>query len=516
MEKVLDQFEKVKNYYIYGEKVDEPVLVMDIHTRNIKLGLVNDSNIDETINFYFAKMSNLCKRIPSYVDNGTDVNLIEENLVKFFSIMKELQEKKLYEWDDKIFSEFISGITDILTSLYQENKLKNPKILIDLLLDIDPTNAWGYLLSLIIELKLSHSVQLNNFDEDLRNYSQYNNLLKYVNTLSVSYVRAYNSKYYNLGDEYNEKYLEENFNIAKQLLKEKKYEASKDKFQSVIGYKTSRNSIKRIEEKLADIYIKEHYQEPKIIEFGYYPQTIKSEDVSIVSTKPDEDGYYLGSDGERYAFKVINRGRAFLHFSDYTAVDFGEYKGFYFKVEPIQWVIKRQLGRSYRLMSVKVLDFCTYSIKRSIYDIPDKYMQSNVKKWLNHIFFNKAFSKEMQNYVIPTYIQGETFIRGQIIRTDEHDYLKAYLPSYKDTHNKLNGYGKLEEELIKGKTDYAIASGCRMVYCRTSAKGMEKTRCFWYRCDGYFQPCDTLAKSNTFGVAPCISLSIDYFDKDEK
>lgn len=55
-----------------------------------------------------------------------------------------------------------------------------------------------------------------------------------------------------------------------------------------------------------------------------------------------------------------------------------------------------------------------------------------------------------------------------------------------------------------------------MVDRRTSAKGMEKTRCFWYRCDGYFQPCDTLAKSNTFGVAPCISLSIDYFNKDEK
>ena len=36
-----------------------------------------------------------------------------------------------------------------------------------------------------------------------------------------------------------------------------------------------------------------------IINFGMYPQTIKDNNVTISGT-PDENGYYTGSDGEKY------------------------------------------------------------------------------------------------------------------------------------------------------------------------------------------------------------------------
>ena len=42
----------------------------------------------------------------------------------------------------------------------------------------------------------------------------------------------------------------------------------------------------------------------KIVEFGEYPQTLKAENVTITSQTPDADGYYLGSDGARYAKQV--------------------------------------------------------------------------------------------------------------------------------------------------------------------------------------------------------------------
>ena len=40
-----------------------------------------------------------------------------------------------------------------------------------------------------------------------------------------------------------------------------------------------------------------------IIEFGMYPQSLMTKDVKIVSTSPDENGYYTGSDGEKYVLQ---------------------------------------------------------------------------------------------------------------------------------------------------------------------------------------------------------------------
>ena len=42
--------------------------------------------------------------------------------------------------------------------------------------------------------------------------------------------------------------------------------------------------------------------------FGLYPQTIKARDVNIISSNPDANGYYIGSDGDNYVLhKDINK-----------------------------------------------------------------------------------------------------------------------------------------------------------------------------------------------------------------
>ena len=49
-----------------------------------------------------------------------------------------------------------------------------------------------------------------------------------------------------------------------------------------------------------DEFVYEISADGKYVYMGEYPQTIKANNVSIVSATPDSDGYYLGSDGERY------------------------------------------------------------------------------------------------------------------------------------------------------------------------------------------------------------------------
>ena len=86
------------------------------------------------------------------------------------------------------------------------------------------------------------------------------------------------------------------------------------------------------------------------IYFGEYPQTIKASNVSITSNTPDADGYYLGSDGERYA-KVVadpypfNSGYTFSNNS--SVIDGNTY---YFKVEPIRWrILSERDGKAFIL-----------------------------------------------------------------------------------------------------------------------------------------------------------------------
>lgn len=96
-------------------------------------------------------------------------------------------------------------------------------------------------------------------------------------------------------------------------------------------------------------FVYEKSEDGKYIYFGEYPQSLKEDDVTIVSTEPDENGYYLGSDGERYVKQKA------IHWSydlnGYDCVDALKY-GFttakngtvmepgceyYFKVEKIKW-----------------------------------------------------------------------------------------------------------------------------------------------------------------------------------
>ena len=70
--------------------------------------------------------------------------------------------------------------------------------------------------------------------------------------------------------------------------------------------------------------------------FGHFPQTIKPDDVSIVSSK-NSDGYYLGSDGELYELVVVTPYGENYTYSNGTSVVATTLA--YFRVEPLKWRI---------------------------------------------------------------------------------------------------------------------------------------------------------------------------------
>ena len=71
--------------------------------------------------------------------------------------------------------------------------------------------------------------------------------------------------------------------------------------------------------------------------FGYYPQSVKAANVTPAS-EADGDGYYLGSDGYRYA--LIEET--------------------YYRVEPVRWIVKGSSAGAVTLFSEKVLFAAVY------------------------------------------------------------------------------------------------------------------------------------------------------------
>lgn len=211
--------------------------------------------------------------------------------------------------------------------------------------------------------------------------------------------------------------------------------------------------------------------------FGFYPQTLKETSISIVSTTPDNDGYYLGSDGERYAkAEVVNRGNFPKLFND-RETKFEIDETFYFKVEPIKWIIEEKNNNTYKLISDNAIDCCKFcvSLDNRIIDeetiYPNNYEYSEVRKWLNNEFLNKAFTRDLQRYINVTEVDnGLNSVSNR--KCSKHQYIcnntfdKIYLPSVRELTNVNYGYvNACNEEFTiyikrrKLATDYVKALG---------------------------------------------------------
>lgn len=185
--------------------------------------------------------------------------------------------------------------------------------------------------------------------------------------------------------------------------------------------------------------------------FGEYPQTLKKDNVTIISSTPDSDGYYKGSDGERYAKVVAKPCSNSCVFNDKTT---SIVKGntYYFKVEPIKWKIEIESSETFKLISDVILDCQMYYSSTSTRTIdgkkiyPNNYEYSDIRKWLNKDFINKAFTKELQTYITTTIVDNS--LSSTCVSTNSYicknTLDKIYLPSEEEIRNTSYGYSSYD------------------------------------------------------------------------
>ena len=138
--------------------------------------------------------------------------------------------------------------------------------------------------------------------------------------------------------------------------------------------------------------------------FGEYPQTIKSDSVTITD-ETDSRGYYKGSDGNWYAKITATPRNAITKYSNGQSVVSEEV---YFKVEPIEWTVLTSNFNSTGnalLFAVKALDsgipFCTTSLTDGLRKIkgktvyPNNYEHSTVRAFLNGLsYYDKKYQED--------------------------------------------------------------------------------------------------------------------------
>ena len=214
-------------------------------------------------------------------------------------------------------------------------------------------------------------------------------------------------------------------------------------------------------------------REGDYIYFGEYPQTIKSSDVTVGDVA-DEDGYYLGSDGARYA-KVVADPHPYgsgYTFSDGSSVTDGA--TYYFKVEPIRWRILSEDGGSAFILADGIIANHYYNHTTSSTTIDGKtvyannYKHSDIRAWLNDEFLNAAFGEIAQSLIETTEVDNSVYSTGYSSNkyACENTFDKVFLLSRREVTNSEYGFSGDMEDYDTARrmivSDYARSTGAYM------------------------------------------------------
>lgn len=200
---------------------------------------------------------------------------------------------------------------------------------------------------------------------------------------------------------------------------------------------------------------KDERSDPAYVEFGMFPQTVKADDVTVDESSADANGWYLGSDGARYA-KVTAAPHGSCAFSTGAAVESG--KTYYFKVEPIRWQVLSDADGTMFLLADRVLANMAYDA-----DCAD-YAESDIRAWLNGDFLTAAFNAEESAAVLVTEVDNSSASTGFADNDNacENTNDKIFLPSRAEmistAYNFLkdDGPDRFREREV---SDYAKATG---------------------------------------------------------
>ena len=194
-------------------------------------------------------------------------------------------------------------------------------------------------------------------------------------------------------------------------------------------------------------------REGDYIYFGEYPQTIKADNVTVGDVA-DEDGYYLGSDGERYAKMVADPYSSSFIFSDGSKMIGGE--TYYFKVEPIRWRILSENENGAFILADSIIENRVYDAGGS-----NNYMNSDIRAWLNEDFLDIAFEDLAQSLIKTTTVNNSAYSTGY----DGNIYAcantsdRVFLLSYREALNSSYGFSSKytsDDARQMTESDYAL------------------------------------------------------------
>ena len=254
--------------------------------------------------------------------------------------------------------------------------------------------------------------------------------------------------------------------------------------------------------------------------FGQYPQTIKAADVTV-GDAADADGYYLGSDGERYAKVVASPHGSGYTFSDNSSVISGS--TYYFKVEPIRWrILSESDGKAFIL--------CDSIIANKAYHRgSNNYANSDVRAWLNDEFYKTAFGELQQAIIQTTEVDNSAQSAGYSSNRYAcgNTFDKVFLLSYREVTNSAYGFaisGWTEDTARRMITsDFSRATGAYMStdssyygngwwWLRSPAtnasnhvRGVDGIGCAVHN---YYSECSSSASSGDRGVVPALNLTL--------
>lgn len=189
--------------------------------------------------------------------------------------------------------------------------------------------------------------------------------------------------------------------------------------------------------------------------FGEHPQTIKEDDVTVGDV--GDDGYYLGSDGERYAKVVADPYGSSYTFSDGSAVTDGAI--YYFKVEPIRWRILSEDGRSAFILADGILANKAYDASSN------NYKNSDIRAWLNGEFLNTVFGEVAQSLIETTEVDNSAYSTGDVSNpyACENTFDKVFLLSYREVMSYgIASNSTFNEAGCMTVSDYARSTGAYM------------------------------------------------------
>lgn len=247
----------------------------------------------------------------------------------------------------------------------------------------------------------------------------------------------------------------------------------------------------------------EYYRDGEYVYFGEFPQSLKDDDI-IITDEYDSRGYYLGSDGYRYAKVTANPWGYDYTFSTGIAVTSGTV--YYFKVEPIRWRILSEDGDSMLILCDSIIANMEYNN-----DYEEDYVNSYIRSWLNYTFYEWAFSELQHEIIMTTTVDNSLYSAGYSYSSYANDDTedKIFLLSYREVSNY-----DLDRKMKT--TDYTRATGVNMStadnhYGNGSwwlrSRYIHRSYWAWYvDCDGSLEYFSILSSEN--GVVPALRIKL--------